>query len=208
MRTILMTLAAAILALVTVAGCQPTSAPTAAPVPVTEAETRGYVHDTSVAQWIAPWTISNSAGTWTATMNGNVVTFNRAAADAAWNAFAPVPVPSNGAASKGAYLQSVDIWYSITVSDCDDFATVALEKLTVAGTAVTPTATAPTIALDTGHDTAAERKAIGEHKMTITLSTPAWVDHEESYAVYLAVDAASGTVFKWYGARANYTLRL
>jgi hypothetical protein len=206
MKTILMTLAAAILVVVSLAGCQPTPSPTA--VPTIDAETRGYVHDTSVAQWVAPWTISNSAGTWTATLSGNVVTFNRTAADAAWNAFVPVPVPSNGAANKGAYLQSVDIWYSITVSDCDDFAAVALEKLTVAGTAVTPTATAPTITLDAGHDTAAERRAVGEHKMTIALSTPAWVDHEESYVVYLAVDAASGSVFKWYGARANYTLRL
>jgi hypothetical protein len=199
-------LAATALVAVALTGCQPTPAPTVAPV--AEAGARGYVHDTSVAQWVAPWTISNSAGTWSAALSGNVVTFNRTAADATWNAFAPVPVPSNAASSKGAYLQSVDIWYSITVSDCDDFATVALEKLTVAGTAVTPTATAPAITLDAGHDTAAERKAVGEHKMTITLSTPAWVDHEESYVVYLAVDAASGTVFKWYGARANYTLRL
>ncbi len=205
MRTILMTLAT-ILVVVTMAGCQPAPAPTVAPA--IDADTRGYVHDTSVAQWVAPWTISNSAGTWSAALNGSVVTFNRTAADATWNAFVPVPVPSNAAASKGAYLQSVDIWYSITVSDCDDFATVALEKLTVGAPLVTPTATAPTITLDAGHDTAGERKPVGEHKMTITLSTPAWVDHEESYVVYLAVDAASGTVFKWYGARANYTLRL
>jgi hypothetical protein len=96
MKTILMTLAAAILVVVSLAGCQPTPSPTA--VPTIDAETRGYVHDTSVAQWVAPWTISNSAGTWTATLSGNVVTFNRTAADAAWNAFVPVPVPSNGAA--------------------------------------------------------------------------------------------------------------
>jgi hypothetical protein len=199
-------LVATILVALTLAGCQPTPAPTMAPV--IEAETRGYVHDTAAAQWMAPWTISNSAGTWTTTLNGSVATYNRTAADAAWNAFVPVVAPSNAAASKGAYLQSLDIWYSITVSDCDDFATVALERLTVGATAITPTATAPTITLDAGHDTAAERKAVGEHKMTVTLATPAWVDHEESYIVYMAVDAASGTVFKWYGARANYTLRL
>ncbi len=205
MRT-LRILTATILAAVLAAGCQPAPAPTS--VPAGDADTRGYVHDTAAAQWVAPWTISNSAGTWTPTLSGNVVSFNRTAADATWNAFAPVTVPSNAAASKGAYLQSVDIWYSVTVSDCDDFATVALEKLTVGATAITPTATAPTITLDAGHDTAAERKAVGEHKLTVTLATPAWVDHEESYVVYLAVDAASGTVFKWYGARANYTLRL
>jgi hypothetical protein len=205
MRTIRI-LAVTILVVVAMAGCQPAPAPVV--TPVAEADIRGYVHDTAAAQWMAPWAISNSAGTWTATLSGSVVTFNRTAADATWNAFVPVVVPSNAAAAKGAYLQSVDIWYSITVSDCDDFASVALEKLTVGATTVTPTATAPSITVDAGHDTAAERKAVGEHKMTITLATPAWVDHEESYLVYLAVDAASGTVFKWYGARANYTLRL
>ena len=80
--------------------------------------------------------------------------------------------------------------------------TLPADDTAVSGAAVT-------ITEDTGHDTAAERKAIDtDHKMTVTLSTPAWIDEGEAYWLKLVVDCAAATVFTFFGAQANYTLRV
>ena len=44
--------------------------------------------------------------------------------------------------------------------------------------------------------------------MTITLDDPAWLDDGDFYFLKLVVDAAAGTVFTFFGARANYELRV
>lgn len=170
-------------------------------------EVGGYVHDTAMSQWIAPELISKSAGTWTPTFSTNKVFHRRSASDAAFNLFVPIKIPSNSVAQKGSYLQSIDFFYNITAADADDFATVTLAKQTVSSVGA-HTAAAVTTTIDAGHDTAAERKAQGEHKMTVSLSTPAWIDNDEAYVLYMVVDAAASTVVDIVGARANFTLRI
>ena len=64
-----------------------------------------------------------------------------------------------------------------------------------------------TTTYDTGHDTAAKRLTLAQHKMTLTLSTPEWVDEDENFYVELTVDAAATSVVKLFGARANYVFR-
>ena len=43
--------------------------------------------------------------------------------------------------------------------------------------------------------------------MKITLDTPAFIDNDEYYHVEIVCDAAAGSVFKVFGAIANYTFR-
>jgi len=134
---------------------------------------------------------------------------NRSAGDASFTAIIPVLVPSNASALKGAKLKSIDVWYSIGTAAADDFATVELEKITlpVDDTAVSGAAVDTTC--DTGHDTAAERLAVdSDHCMTVTLDDEAWVDDGDAYYLQLVVDCAAGTVFKFFGARANFELRV
>ena len=117
-------------------------------------------------------------------------------------------MPSNDIALKGAKLVSIDVYYSIAVA-ADDFATVELEKITLGAddTAVSGAAVATTP--DAGHDTAGERKAADtDHVMTVTLDTPEWIDDAVAFFLKLVVDAAATTDFVFYGARANYTLRV
>lgn len=166
----------------------------------------GYVHDTGFSQFIPPALAQKSAGTWTPTFSTNKVFERRTAADAAFNLFVPIMIPSNSADLKGAYLQSVDVFYNISTVLADDFATVTLTKQSLSSVGA-HTASAPAVTIDTGHDTAAERKATGEHKMTITLDTPDWVDNDDAYILYMVVDAAATTVFDLVGVRANYTFR-
>ena len=169
----------------------------------------GYVHDTHMSQFIPPSEFQMSAGTWATAMASNVVSRDRSAADAAFTAYIPIPVPSNSIAYKGAKLLSIDVWYSIGTAACDDFATVELEKMTLGPDDTAPVGAAVACTLDAGHDTAAERLAVDDdHKMTVTLDVPAWVDDDHAYWLQLVVDCAAGTVFKFFGARANYTLRI
>lgn len=169
----------------------------------------GYVNDTHMSQFIPPSEFQMSAGTWAMAVASNVVSRDRTAADAAFTALIPIPVPSNAIAYKGAKLKSIDVWYSIGTAAADDFATVELEKMVLGADDVAPSGAAVATTPDTGHDTAAERLAVdSDHCMTVTLDDPAWLDDGDAYWLQLVVDCAATTVFKFFGARANYELRI
>ena len=169
----------------------------------------GYVHDTNMHQFISPAEFEFSAGTWTVCEASNLVKNVRTAADASFTTLIPIPVPSNEIALKGAMLKSIDVWYAIGAAAADDFATVELEKMTLPAddTAVSGAAVATTE--DAAHNTAAERLAVDtDHKMTVSITTPQWIDEGEAYWLKLVVDAAATTEFTFFGAQANYTLRV
>jgi hypothetical protein len=169
----------------------------------------GYVHDKHMSQFIPPTMFDFSAGTWAQAIASNVVSMNKSAADESFTAIIPILIPSNSVALKGAKLLSIDVWYSIGTTLADDFATVELEKVTLAADDTAPTGAAVTTTCDAGHDSAAERKAVDDdHCMTVTITTPAWVDDGDAYYLQLVVDCAAGTVFKFFGARANFELRV
>ena len=44
--------------------------------------------------------------------------------------------------------------------------------------------------------------------MTLTLTTPVWIDNDDLYQVRLTMDAAATSVIRFHGARANFKLRL
>lgn len=168
----------------------------------------GYTHDTNMSQWIFANEAKITAGTWTPTLASNVLSEVRTANDSAFTAYVPIKIPSNSKALKGAMLKTIDVYYKIGTAAADDFATVELERMTAPINTVIPTGAAVTITVDALHDTAAERYAVAEHKMTITITTPTWTDDDQYYVLTLIVDNAATTVFTLYGVRANYTLRL
>jgi hypothetical protein len=168
----------------------------------------GYIHDVAMSQFVPPSMFLFTAGTWTGVSDTYIWSLARTAADASFWAYVPVPVPSNSVANKGSYLKSIEVFYSIGTAAVDDFATVTLCKdtLNAHGSAITTAAVTHTI--DADHDTAAERLISAYHRMVVTLTTPAWIDHEENYHLDMLVDCAATSVFKFYGALVNYTLRL
>ncbi|MCC6147773.1 MAG: hypothetical protein IT308_09420 [Anaerolineaceae bacterium] len=168
----------------------------------------GYVHDTHMSQFIPPAVIAKTAGTWTPSVASNVAKEARTAGDAAFTLIIPIPIPSNASALKGAKLKSIDVWYKIATGAADDFATVTLNQVALPGDADAPAGEEVTVTLDAAHDSAAERKAVADHKMTVTLSTPVWLNDDDAYFLSLVVDAAANTAFTLYGARANYELRV
>ena len=168
----------------------------------------GYVHDTAMAQFIPPNVLIASAGTWTFAVGTNVWSYNRTAADASFTVSVPIPIPSNSVAFKGCKLASVELMWSVGTAAMDAVAEALIYLDTLAATGTLNTAAAVTTTIDTGHDTAAERLTLDEHRCKATITTPLWIDNDQAYHAEMVCDAAATSVFKWFGAIANYTLRV
>jgi hypothetical protein len=67
---------------------------------------------------------------------------------------------------------------------------------------------AQTFTYDAGHDTAAERDDLDQHKMTLTLDTPIWIDNDVYVLVELTLDQALTTTIDLLGAVANFDLKV
>lgn len=172
----------------------------------------GYTFDTQMSQFIPPAACGKTAGTWTPTIGTNLPCEVRGAAAAQAGIMIPIIIPSNAAGLKGARLKSIDVFYKVLTAALTDFATVELEKVNLpvpaAATGTAFTGAAVTITQDAYHNTAALRKAVGDHTMTVTLTTPVWLDDNDEYVLYLYLDCATTSVVTLYGARANFDLRV
>ena len=175
----------------------------------------GYIHDTAMAQFVPPAMIGKSA---TATMAmavaTNVWSDNRTANDSSCTLYIPITVPVSSVGLKGCYLKSIELMYSLGTTLADNVTTVKLYKDTLAASAASGSGTINTAAevtavtIDAGHDTTAERKALDEHRMVVTLDNPVWIDNDENYHLEVVIDHHANTVTKIFGAIINYTWRL
>jgi len=165
--------------------------------------------DTHMSQYIPPTLFHCVTGTWTLAAGAVTDTIAKhvAAADQDCTVNIPICIPSNSIAQKGAYLVSVEIDYEILIAACDAVTAVFNKVTRGADTAVAVVA-AQTFTYDAGHDTAAERLTLEQHKMVLTLSTPIWLDNDEYCLIELTLDQALTTTVDLLGAVANYTLRL
>jgi len=169
----------------------------------------GYVHDTGMAQYIPPTLWHNVTGTWTHAAGAvtDTIAVVNGAADATTTTNIPIMVPSNSVAQKGAYLVSVEIDYEVTVAACDAV-TAVFNVVTRGADGAAATVAAQTFTYDAGHDTAPERIDVDQHRMTLTLTTPVWLDNDQYALVELTFDRAATTVVHELAAVANYTLRI
>ncbi len=165
----------------------------------------GYVKDTKINQFVPVGQISKSAGTWTPAVASNVVSEARTAAAASFDLMIPVVLPSSEAYRQGAKLKSITVYYKIGTAAATDFATVALNKMTLADPV---SGEAVTVSIDADHDTAAERKTVDDHVMVVTLDTPLWIQEDEAFYLQCTVSAAATTVFTLYGAVVGFEITL
>jgi hypothetical protein len=177
-------------------------------------ELGGYVHDTAMSYWISPNMCSYVTGTWTDAVGAvtGTITKAKAATDETGVIYIPVSaaIPSNSVALKGSYLKSIDLFWATTTAALDAAGATALIDrfvLPINGAAF-PALVAHAFTYDTGNDTAAETDDLDEHSMTLTVTTPIWLDNDDLVQVRLTLDAAATSVIKFHGARVNTTLRL
>jgi hypothetical protein len=173
-------------------------------------ELGGYLHDTAMTFWIDFTLFSHNSGTWTMTVGpvANTYMTRRTAAAATSITRIPIVVPQNSVAQKGSYLKSIDIWFEYLTAAPTSLDALIWKNVLPADTAAIAAATAVLFSYDTGHDTAGERDNVDQHKMTLTLTTPVWLDDDDLIFVELTSVNALTTSLDFYGARANVTLRL
>lgn len=167
------------------------------------------VHDTHVSQYIPPTLFHCPTGTWTliAGQVAGTIVKHVAAADQTGVVNIPILIPSNSVAEKGAYLKSIEIDFEILIAACDAVDAVINKVTRGADTAVAVVA-AQAFSYDAGHDTAGERLALDQHKMTLTLTTPIWIDNDVYVLVQLTLNQALTTQIDLLGAVANFKLRV
>ena len=168
----------------------------------------GYVNLTDISQFIPATQFSFTAGTWTPTLSTYLVSMVKSAADEGVTAFIPISLPASNIGLQGAKLVSIDVWYKVATAALDDFATVALHKQNLFANAVAVTGALIDTAADTDHNLAAERLAVGDHKMTITLNNPDFLDKNKGYYLSLVMDAAATSDLTFFGAQVNFILRI
>lgn len=170
----------------------------------------GYVHDTHMSQFFGPNHAHFVTGTWTdaaGAVAGTIVK-SKAAADNTAVVTIPITPPQNASASKGSYIKSIDVYWEVLTAAMDAVtALINLARLPAHGAAFAAV-TAQTFTYDVEHDSAAERLDLDQHTMTLTLSTPIWLDDDDLLLVQVTFDAAATSALTFFGARANYTLRL
>jgi hypothetical protein len=167
----------------------------------------GYVHDTSMSQYIPPtlFHFSTATITYVAGQVAGTVVAHRAAADQTSLATIPVIVPSNSVALKGAYLKSIEIDYEILIAEPTSI-TFTVNKVTRGADTAIAGVTAQT---KTDAVAAAAAKTVDQHKQTLTITTPFWVDNDVYVLVEMAIVAgAGGNTTDFISAVANFTERL
>ena len=167
----------------------------------------GYVHDTAMAQFIAPTLFHIVTGTWTQAagqVSGTICMHKAATAETA-NVNIPIMIPSNSVGLKGAYLKSIEVDYEILVAACTSV-TATLNKVVRGVDTAVAVVSAPAITQDLAAAVAAA--TVDQHKLTVTLTTPVWIANTEYYLLKLAMVAAATTTIDLLGAVVNFTERI
>jgi hypothetical protein len=160
-----------------------------------------------MAQYIPPNTFHCVTGTWTdiAGQVAGTICRHKAAAGETSIVNIPLAVISNSVALKGALLKSVEVDYEIQVANCTSV-TAAIVKVVRGADLAVAVVSAPACTQDLV--AAVGAASVEQHKLTVTLTTPAWIDNDEYYFLKLTIVAAATSTVDLLAAVANFTERI
>ena len=169
----------------------------------------GYVHNTSMSKFLPPTTFYGDTAAWAMAagqVSGTIV-YGCDSTDESADLYIPVTIPQNSNAQAGGLLKSVEIDFEILTAAADALACVIRKITRGADGAVAVVDDTIAFSYDDGHDDAAERIDVDQHKMTLTITTPFYVDNDEEIYVVFTIDKAATTTVEFLGAMANFTFR-
>ncbi len=117
-----------------------------------------------------------------------------------------IPIPhqmARDASSRGCKITSIELYYDLDVAGTA--ASASIYKTTLQADGTIPSAAEVTNTCD---HTEAQLYSADEHKVTLTPSTPAFIDDNEAWHVELSITKAATTDFTFYGALINWTRAL
>ena len=167
----------------------------------------GYVHDTHMSQYIPPTAMHCVTGTWTQAAGAVAGTIANHKAAGAQTAVVNVPImlPSNSIDQKGAYLVSAEVDYELLLAVATSV-TASMNKVTRGADTAVAVVAAVTVTQDLAAAVAAATE--NQHKLTVTLTTPIWLDNDVYVLLVLTMVCGATVTVDLLGAVANYTLRL
>jgi len=167
------------------------------------------IHNTHMSLWIPPSMCHYVTGTWTdaAGAVAGSIAKSKAAADNTGVISVPINLYQNSIALQGSKLVSVDCWWECLTAAMDAVTAVINKMVLPADTASFAATSAITFTYSIDHDSAAKRLTLEQHKMTLNITTPAFLDDDDLYIVQLTMDAAATSALTFFGCRANFTLR-
>jgi CheY-specific phosphatase CheX len=159
-----------------------------------------------MSQYIPPTAFHCVTGTWTYTAGQVAGTISKHKASNSETTVINIPIklPSNSVGLKGSYLKSVEVDYELSGAAATSV-TASLNKVTRGADTAVAVVSAVTVTQDLAAGSAAATQ--DQHKLTVTLTSPAWISNNEYYLLVLTI-VASTAVIDMLGAVANYTLRV
>jgi hypothetical protein len=165
------------------------------------------IHNTHFSQFIPCTAIHYVTGTWTNAAGQVVGTICKHKSANAETAVVSVPIaiPSNSIALQGSYLITIELDYEILIEAMTSV-TAAVKKISRGvDTAVAVVSTPTSSQSLTAGTTAA---TVDQHKLTVTLTTPAWIDNDEEYLCQVSFEAGANGTIDVLGAMVNFTKRM
>jgi hypothetical protein len=166
----------------------------------------GYVHDNKMAQFIPPFLFQGATGTYTIAAGAVTGTwaFHRAAAASTGVISIPIILPSNSGNLKGSLLKSIEVDYELLIAGATSI-TAALAKVTRGAEGAVAVVSAVTVTQDLAAAVAAATQ--DQHKLTVTLTTPEWIDNDAYYILNLTCVCGAAVTIDVLAAVANYTFK-
>ncbi len=164
------------------------------------------IHNTHFSQYIPPNAMNYVTGTWAdaaGQVAGTVCRHKTAAAETTV-VTVPIIIPSNSVALNGCKLASIEFDYEILILACTSV-TAAVKKITRGADTAVDVVAAVTATQDLAAAVAAA--TVDQHKLTVTITTPAWIDNDEIYLLQVTIVAAATSTIDVLAAVANFTYR-
>jgi hypothetical protein len=162
-------------------------------------------------QVISPLNFHCVTGTWTEAAGNVAHTIVKQKTATAETATVTIPllVPGNeyggGNTGKGSMIDSVEVDYEILTAAATSI-TATVWKIARGADGSVAVATQVTATQDL--TAATDAADVDQHKLTITITTPEYIDDDNYWFVELACVCATTTVLEFLGAQVNYILRL
>lgn len=173
----------------------------------------GYLHDANFAFPISPFHCYGTVATWAigAGQVAGAMSYKCDATDETAHLFIEVRVPSHlddsaGVAVKGFKVTDFELNFEITTAALDAMSAV-INKIKIGADGSVYVVSNPDFTYDTGHDTAAERVDVDQHRMTLSVTTPEYCEDDEYYVIDLTIDKATTSIFEFYGGVAHGVFR-
>lgn len=167
----------------------------------------GYVHDTHMSQYIPSTAMHGVTGTYTHAAGAvtGTIAYHRAAAASTGVINIPIMLPSNSSAQKGAYLKTIEVDYELLAAAATSV-TFTLNKVTRGADLAVAVVAAVTVTQSLAAAAGAETQ--DQHKCTVTLTTPVWIDNDEYFLLVMTAVCGGAVTIDVLGAVANFTLRI